>query len=502
VSIVDTFTLGDTPLSLLQNEALPDHPIADDRGMLLGGTGSDLWLGPNDPVDEFWMVADRGPNGQIEVDGKNRRTFPVPDFTPLILHARARDGALTVLEAIPVVNQQGEPATGLSNIEDSDEKPYDYTARQELDLNQDGIDPEGLVRTSAGDFSLADEYRRSLLKVDATSRVVARYVPEGVELAEAGYPVGDTLPAIYATRKQNRGFDGLALSGDERTLYAVLQSPLSNPDQDAGEASRAGRILAVGVATGEPVSEYLYWFEDWQEFDPEAENEQDEVKLSGVVWLDAATLLALERTDAVARLYTVDFAAATDILGGEWDDPATSPTLEEVSDPSEAGIEPLAKTLLVDLEALDGMPDKIEGVAVVDGETIAVANDNDFDVNEFDADGRHIPTGKTSHLLLVRTPPIPGLAAGLSGDTAAAAEPEIEISGFAFGPFRIEIAVGATVTWTNFDGAAHTDTADGGGFDSGRLDRGQAFARDFATPGAVLYVCRYHKDMTGIVDVS
>jgi hypothetical protein len=37
------------------------------------------------------------------------------------------------------------------------------------------------------------------------------------------------------------------------------------------------------------------------------------------------------------------------------------------------------------------MPDKIEGVTVVDGQTIAVANDNDFDVNEFDGIRRHIP---------------------------------------------------------------------------------------------------------------
>jgi hypothetical protein len=245
----------------------------------------------------------------------------VPDFTPLILHVRVKDGALTVLEAMPIVNQRGEPVTGLPNLAEGDEKPYDYAAAEELELNPDGLDSEGLVRTTAGEFWLADEYRPSLLKVDATGRVVARYVPEGVELADAGYPVEDTLPAIYGLRKQNRGFEGLTLSGDERTLYAVLQSPLSNPDEDTGEASRAGRILAVDAATGSPVAEYVYWFEVGPEFDPAEGIDQDEMKLSGIVWLDESTLLVLERTDWVARLYAVDLGAATDILGGEWDEP-------------------------------------------------------------------------------------------------------------------------------------------------------------------------------------
>src|SRR5262245_59755011 len=130
-AVVATFVLGDIPLASLQKEALPDHPIADDRGMLLGGIGSDLWHAATDPANEFWMVTDRGPNGQIEVDGKNRRTFPVPDFTPLILHVRAENGSINVLEALPIVNQAGEPVTGLSDLRDVDETPFDFAAAKE-----------------------------------------------------------------------------------------------------------------------------------------------------------------------------------------------------------------------------------------------------------------------------------------------------------------------------------------------------------------------------------
>jgi hypothetical protein len=41
--VTATFTLPDIPLASLQNEALPEHPITDDRGVMLGDIiGSDL----------------------------------------------------------------------------------------------------------------------------------------------------------------------------------------------------------------------------------------------------------------------------------------------------------------------------------------------------------------------------------------------------------------------------------------------------------------------------
>jgi Esterase-like activity of phytase len=393
--LVATVVLPDIPLASLQNQALPKHPIGTDRGMVLGSIGSDLWHSAGDPSNEFWMVTDRGPTGHTEVEGENRLTFPVPDFTPLIVHVRAENSTLQILEAIPIVNQAGAPVTGLPNLDGVDEQPYDVAAATALAYNQDGLDTEGLVRTADGTFWLAEEYRPSLVKVDAAGTVLARYVPEGVTLPDAGYPVEATLPAIYASRTINRGFEGLALSGDGQTLYAVLQSPLRNPDQKTGEASRASRILAVDVDSGKPVAEYVYWLEPAAAFDPAlGAGDESEMKLSGLVWLNETTLLVLERTETVARLYTVDLAAATDLLGSAWDEPATAPSLEALDDPAAAGVRPLPKTLLVDLAALPGMPHAIEGVTVIDDQTIAVANDGDF------ATGAGVP----NEVLMIQTP--------------------------------------------------------------------------------------------------
>jgi hypothetical protein len=72
--VTEIYTFPDIPIKEFHNKLLPGS-VADDRKILLGSVGSDLWRGPKDPRDEFWMVTDRGPNGQIKTEGTNRRTF-------------------------------------------------------------------------------------------------------------------------------------------------------------------------------------------------------------------------------------------------------------------------------------------------------------------------------------------------------------------------------------------------------------------------------------------
>jgi hypothetical protein len=405
-TIVSVYTLPDIPLSQYQNALLPDAAIENDRGFLLGGIGSDLFHVPGAPADEFWMVTDRGPNVDVEVGDETRLTFPVEGFTPTILHVRTTGDAIEVLDAIPLVGQSGAPVTGLGNIDGVDDTPYSYDGQTALPFNVNGLDTEGLVVTADGDFWLAEEYSTSILHVGADGKVITRYTPAGVTLDGADYDVVDSLPAIYADRRSNRGFEGLAISGDGSTLYATLQSPLYLPDAAAGKASRTTRILAFDIASGAPVAEYAYEFDDVTTFDPSAEGDASLMKLSGVAWIDENRLLVLERTDPVAKLYIVDLSAATNLLGTPWDDAATSPSLEQTADLAAAGITALPKTLLVDLDQLPDMPMKIEGVTIIDPTTIAVANDNDFDVNEYDADGNTIPTGRASELIVISVPQI------------------------------------------------------------------------------------------------
>ena len=265
------YTFSDTSIKDSQNKLLPGS-VTNDRKVFLGSMGSDLWHGPQDARDEFWMITDRGPNGQIKVDGNNRRTFWVPEFNPMILKIKTVEKEIRILEALPIVGQSGLPVTGLPNLKGIDETPYNYSAQELLRFDTNNLDTEGLVRTSKGDFWIAEEYSPSLLHVDRSGKVLKRYGPEGLKLDATDYPVAGVLPAIYVKRKINRGFEGLALSSDERTLYLALQSPLLNPDRKTGDASHNTRIIVFDIAGEKVTAEYVYQFDVSTQFDPNPKN--------------------------------------------------------------------------------------------------------------------------------------------------------------------------------------------------------------------------------------
>lgn len=249
-------TFPDLPVAALQNSRLPGS-INNDRQLLLGGVGSDLWRSPSDPAGEFWMVTDRGPNDSLKVGGETRCTFAVPEYTPLILRVRVDGASITVLDTIPIVGQSGQPVTGLPNVEGHG-TPYDASGQQRLPMNPSGLDVEGLIRTSSGEFWALEEYGPSLVHIDSNGTVLRRFVLEGSLIQSADYPVVASLPSIFNRRTPNRGFEGLTLSPDGRTLYLAIQSPLSNPDAKTATQSRVVRILAFDIATSRFTAEHAY----------------------------------------------------------------------------------------------------------------------------------------------------------------------------------------------------------------------------------------------------
>lgn len=395
-TVIGTYTLPPTPLS-----AVEPH-IQNDRKFMLGSIGSDIWHGKYDAANRFWLITDRGPNDEIKVDDKKHRTFPVPDYTPAILQVQTGAGAMKILRFIPIVDPNGVPVTGLSNLKKHDDKPYGFDGKTELERNPNGLDPEALVRTGQGDFWVTEEYGPSLVHIAADGKVIQRYVPHGLNYENATYPVADTLPSIFGWRNDNRGFEGLTLSPDGKTLYIALQSALNNPNSDAGNNSRNTRILVFDIPSATVTAEYVYRFEPWAEFDPSAK-EPNDMKLSALAMLNANTLIVQERTDEVTKFYAVDLnQAATNILGTPWDDPAQSPSLENTPDLAAAGITPLAKRLVVDLSQTPGVPGKVEGIALLGPKRIAVANDNDFNIGPYDSEGNTVGAGE-ANLLVVLT---------------------------------------------------------------------------------------------------
>jgi hypothetical protein len=99
----------------------------------------------------------------------------------------------------------------------------------------------------------------------------------------------------------------------------------------------------------------------------------------------------------------VDLAQATNILDSKWDEPNTMPSLEALLEPRSEQLRVLPKSLIADLAQLGGVPEKIEGIALIDRNTLAIANDNDFDSEEskYDEDGNNLGKGKKSQILIV-----------------------------------------------------------------------------------------------------
>ena len=98
------------------------------------------------------------------------------------------------------------------------------------------------------------------------------------------------------------------------------------------------------------------------------------------------------------------------------------------------------------------------------------------------------------------------LLAGSPNVTANAQPPaanaEVKIDNFSFGPATITVPVGATVTWINRDDIPHTVVSTDGVFKSKVRDTDETFSYTFAKAGTYPYYCSVHPKMTGQVVVQ
>ncbi len=380
-SIVGRASVLDPPrVAALQNAAFPGS-IPAQSPIRIGSLFSSLDHRPEDGADVFWGLTDRGPNDEATRNGGKVRLIHLPGFDPAILRLRVKGEALSIEQTLFLTTPGGAPIGGMPNLPGHDEDPWDAKGQTRLGFDPNGVDPEALALAKDG-FFVGEEYAPSVLRVDLQGRVVARHVPRGLRLEGAAYPVKDTLPAHYARRKHNRGFESLALTPDGKRLFAIVQSPLLHPDQATGEASRMLRVLVLDPASLTPLAEHVMVAEAAVAF---GESHQSEMKIGDAKAEGPATLLVDECVDAWAKVYRVDFSAATNLLGTPWADPEARPTLESLR-PDELrahGIVPGAKSLVADLKAaLPSLPAKIEGLARLDATTIAFGNDNEFGVRE------------------------------------------------------------------------------------------------------------------------
>jgi plastocyanin len=95
-----------------------------------------------------------------------------------------------------------------------------------------------------------------------------------------------------------------------------------------------------------------------------------------------------------------------------------------------------------------------------------------------------------------------GLACAVAPLAAQTAGPAVAIDNFVFGPQRLTVKAGTTVTWTNRDDIPHTVASKTRAFKSKVMDTDESFSFTFSTPGEYEYFCSLHPHMTGTIVVE
>lgn len=336
-----------------------------------GGYGSAACAHPTN-AGEFYAMTDRGPNA----DATGGKYFPIPDFIPHIGHFKLNNnGTIEKLGEIIFKTPSGTPISGRPNpagFGSTGEIAYDLTGAV-LATDEYGLDSEGLVAMKDGTFWVSDEYGPHIVHYSNTGVQLERISPVGINTGNR------KLPAVFAKRWANRGMEGLAVTPDEKTLVGIMQSRLYNPSNAGAINKNLTRIVTFDIATGK-TKQYIYK----QEIDNNSNSE--------ITALSATQFLVIERDGnfsgdgaVMKHIYKIDISAATDVSGTDFNaengllvngKALEANTWDELA---KSNIKPVAKTLAVDVfKYLGNYPhDKLEGIWLIDSNTIGIINDDD-----------------------------------------------------------------------------------------------------------------------------
>lgn len=346
-------------------------------------------------------ITDRGPNSHLKSKDSDaeRRVFPLPDFCPSIARLELTNGEIRLPQVLPLTGTHGEPLTGLSNSTNEETCYESLDAAKPLPPDPDGVDPESIRCLPGGGFVLSEEYSPSVFVVNPIGRVLVRYTPTSKPLTGAHYPVQPILPDIFCRRRVNRGFEGVALSKDGRTLYAILQSPMGDADDPRYAGSRIIRVLEMDFTDplhAKVTGIFLLRASAFSDF-PGAKK-QDKVKISEIEWLAPHRLLVLEQARKEAHVFVADLSNASNVLHRP---EAETLRFEDVhTDLGALGIQAAKTTRVFSSAETPGLEaGKIEGMALLQPDVIALANDNDFGIGDNAAEPSKVWTVRIPALL-------------------------------------------------------------------------------------------------------
>jgi len=405
------------PLLAAELESLNSIPSStlDSMGDTAGSYGSGASYDRKAGI--LYLTTDRGPG-----DGKI-------DFSPRLYAIPLPKESASKSELNLKFKSDGSDPPGTAGptqthlYKDPDGKPFTGFIPDSSDPEprmKDGrrcLDPEGLAVMEDGNLFVSEEYYPSIIQFKPDGTFMARLIPPDNYIPRDPNS-GEVNFAEAADRKEgredNRGFEGVALSPDGKTVYAILQSGLM---QDGGKEAGATRLLAFDALTGSPKSEYAIRLTDPASLGKKVGKlKSKNISLTEISFLSDGRLIAIERdnhgqdgsdkpkTAVLKQIITLDFSHATDLLKLT-DKPyslrSSDPKFKKLD--AKQDIQYVKTGTLFDFDSLDlpskglawdQLPEKWEGLTLLSDDRLLVICDNDFLTPELSIGGEKIPFPK------------------------------------------------------------------------------------------------------------
>jgi hypothetical protein len=333
------------------------------------GFFSDIYYDAN--RGEWWALSDRGPGG-----GTLHYETRIHQFKLDIDTASGAISNFQILKTM-IFRKGGSPLDGFAP-----------EVAAPLGL---AFDPEGVVvNPRTGHLLISDEYGPSLVEINRAGQLVRRYgtpanlVPRNADTGVANFAddTGNT-----AGKRTNRGFEGLTISPDGRTAYAMLQSAMLD---EGGSNGTLNRIVAFDTRTARAVAQYAY----------RMDGSSQGRGISALVAINDHEFLVLERNNRGLgvdgtlaspnkKVFKIDLTGATDVSGINLATAAPD-SFTTVTKTAAPWLDLAAAGTLAhpSLSVLGGVsPEKWEGLAVGpkldDGSYLVLAGtDNDYSVTQ------------------------------------------------------------------------------------------------------------------------
>ena len=327
---------------------------------------------------------------------------------------------LTLADTIRFTEADGTPLTSLDPTPAGTGTRPGFPAMPQAFNGRLSLDPEGIVVNADGSLWVSDEYGPYIFRFTADGRLVSAIRPpeaiipkrNGADSFASNNPgpgQAAPIPADPATgRQNNQGLEGLSISPDERTLFALLQSAARQDGGTGGTSPRRHtRLLAYDLTVaGNPTlkGEYVVALPTYPLGTATRVPAQSEL-----LAINNTQFLVLARdgtgrgianpTSAYRSILVYDISGATNIAGTAYDTPttpiapagvlatgivpATSAVLIDMNDPAQ-----LAKFGLNNgpVDNVNTLSEKWEALALVPALDpgapndwfLFVGNDNDF----------------------------------------------------------------------------------------------------------------------------